>query len=131
MIVLDTQAWLWWAHDPSCLSRRAKAALENAEKADGIRVSVISVWEIAVKNQLGKLHLPVEITEWFHQASSYPNLVVEPVSAQDAIASTKLPGEFHKDPADRIIVAMSRRYGAELVTSDKQIRAYPHVATIW
>jgi PIN domain nuclease of toxin-antitoxin system len=131
MIVLDTQAWLWWVHDPSRLSRRAKVAIERAEKTDGIRVSVISVWEIAVKSELGKLELPMEITEWFRQASSYPNLIVEPVSAQDAIASTRLPGEFHKDPADRIIIAITRRYGVELVTSDKQIRAYPHVATVW
>ena len=131
MIVLDTQAWIWWVHDPSRLSRRAKAAVEKAEKTDGIRVSVISVWEIAVKSELGKLHLPQEIDGWFRQASSYPNLVVEPVSAQDAIASTKLPGVFHKDPADRIIIAMSRRYGVELVTSDRLVRAYPHVSTVW
>jgi len=131
VIVLDTQAWLWWVHDPSRLSRRAEAAIEKAEKADGIRVSVISVWEIAIKTDLGKLELPQEINEWFRQASSYPNLVVEPVSAVDAIASTQLPGKFHKDPADRIIIAMSRRYGVELVTSDKLIRAYPHVSTVW
>jgi PIN domain nuclease of toxin-antitoxin system len=131
MIVLDTQAWLWWVHDPLRLSRRAKAAIERAEKTDGIRVSVISVWEIAVKSGLGKLDLRMEITDWFRQASSYPSLVVEPVSAQDAIASTRLPGDFHKDPADRIIIAMSRRYGVDLVTSDKRIRDYQHVATVW
>ena len=131
MIVLDTQAWLWWLHVPMRLSRHARNAIQKAEDADGIRVSVISVWEIAVKNELGKLALSMEIGEWFRLASSYPNLVVEPVSAQDAIASTRLPGEFHKDPADRMIVAMSRRYGVGLVTSDRLIRAYPHVVTIW
>ena len=131
MIVLDTQAWLWWVHDPSRLSRRARAAIREAENTDGMRVSVISVWEIAVKNELGRLELRQEINEWFRQASSYPNLVVESLSPQDAIASTKLPGPFHKDPADRIIVAMSRRYGIPLVTSDKLIRTYPHVETVW
>ena len=131
MIVLDTHAWIWWMHAPSRLSPRALRAIQEAEKADGIRVSVISVLEIAVKSALGKLELSMDIDAWFSLASSYPNLVVEPVCARDAIASARLPGEFHRDPADRIIVAMSRRYGAALVTADTLIRAYPHVLTIW
>ena len=131
MIVLDTQAWLWWTHDPAQLSLRALHAIRDAEKTDGILVSVISVWEIAVKNALGKLELPMDIDAWFCQARSYPNLLVEPVSATDAIASTRLPGEFHRDPADRMIVALCRRHGAALVTADRLIRAYPHVVTIW
>jgi PIN domain nuclease of toxin-antitoxin system len=131
MIVLDTQVWLWWVHDVARLSRRASVAIKQAEETDGIRVSVISVWEIAVKSELGKLDLSMDLHEWFRLASSYPNLVVEPVSAQDAMASARLPGSFHKDPADRIIVAMSRRYGVNLVTADRLILAYPHVTTIW
>jgi len=131
MIILDTQAWLWWLHDPSRLSRRSLSRIQAAEKGKGIRVSSISVWEIAVKTQLGKLELPLEISEWYERACSYPNLVVEPLSPLDAIASTQLPGRFHKDPADRMIIAMARRHGAPLVTSDSRIRAYPHVETIW
>jgi PIN domain nuclease of toxin-antitoxin system len=131
MIVLDTQAWIWWLHEPSHLSLRARSAIQDAERTDGICVSVISVWEIAVKNALGKLKLPMDMDAWFHLASGYPNLAIEPVCARDAMASASLPGEFHRDPADRIIVAMSRRIGAPLVTSDALIRAYPHVVTIW
>ena len=55
MIILDTQAWLWWLHDPAHLSRRSLSKIRSAEKGKGIRVSAISVWEIAVKTQLGKL----------------------------------------------------------------------------
>ena len=131
MVILDTQVWLWWVHDTSRLSKQAALAIKQAEETDGVRVSVISVWEIAVKSELGKLELSMELDQWFRLASGYPNLVVEPVSAQDAIASVRLPGNFHRDPADRIIVAMSRRHGVSLVTSDRLIRAYPHVATIW
>ena len=131
MIVLDTQAWLWWLHDPSRLSGAAHSAIATAEKSDGLRVSVISVWEIAVKTELGKLTLPLEIHEWYRRASTYPNLTVEPLSPADAIASTQLPGRFHKDPADRIIVALARRHGSPLVTSDAKIRAYSHVMSIW
>ena len=131
MIILDTQAWLWWLHDLSRLSRKARAAIDKAERSDGLIVSTISVWEIAVKNQLGKLELPLEIDEWFRRASAYPNLVIEPLLPSDAIESTRLPGDFHKDPADRIIIALARRHGVPLVTSDSLIRAYRHVTTIW
>jgi PIN domain nuclease of toxin-antitoxin system len=131
MIVLDTQAWLWWLHDPKRLSGRAVSQIQKAERRNGLRVSAISVWEIAVKTAAGKLELPLEINEWFERARSYPNLVVEPLSPLDAIASTQLPGRFHKDPADRMIIAMARRHGASLVTSDARIQAYPHVETVW
>jgi len=130
MIILDTQAWIWWTHDLSRLSQQVITAIESAEKSDGIRISVISVWEIALKSNLGKLKLPLQINEWVHHASSYPNLTIELLSIQDAIASTQLPGEFHKDPADRIIVALARRHKATLITSDKLIRAYPYVKTL-
>jgi len=131
MVILDTQAWLWWVHDPSRISRKARSAIQAAETSDGIRVSVISIWEIAVKVAAGKLELPLEINEWFHRARSYPNLVVEPLSADECIASTRLPGEFHNEPADRMIIALARRHGVPLITSDKLIRAYPHVTTLW
>ena len=131
MIVLDTQAWLWWLHEPSRLSEHVRRALRAAEREDGMTVSVISVWEVATKCALGKLVLPMQMNEWFALARTYRGIIIEPVSADDAIASACLPGDFHKDPADRIIVALARRLRARLVTSDSLIRAYPHVTTLW
>jgi PIN domain nuclease of toxin-antitoxin system len=54
-----------------------------------------------------------------------------PVDNDIAVKSIELPGEFHKDPADRIIVATARKLGAPLVTVDDRIRSYPHVRTLW
>jgi PIN domain nuclease of toxin-antitoxin system len=56
--------------------------------------------------------------------------VIEALNPEDAIASTQLPGDFHKDPADRIIVAMVRRYDVPLIICDSNILKYPHVKTI-
>ena len=131
MIVADTQAWLWWLHEPARLTVRARTAFQHEESRHGIRVSAISVWEVAVKVALGKLEIPVEIGEWYRLASTAPGIVIEPLAALDAIASTQLPGAFHKDPADRMIVALARRHAVPLVTSDDAIRAYPHVVTLW
>jgi PIN domain nuclease of toxin-antitoxin system len=131
MIVLDTQALLWWLHDPSRLSAPARKRMQQAESGERMLVSAISVWEIAVKCRLGKLTLPMEIGAWYQQAEQYPGLTFAPVTPADAIASTLLPGEFHADPADRIIVAVARRLGTPLITSDDKIRAYAHVQTVW
>ncbi|MGB7057482.1 MAG: PIN domain-containing protein [Geitlerinemataceae cyanobacterium] len=71
------------------------------------------------------------LAEWYALASTHSGIVIEPLNPLDAIGSTQLPGEFHKDPADRILVAISRRYGIPLVTCDEKILSYPHVQTVW
>jgi PIN domain nuclease of toxin-antitoxin system len=129
--VLDTQAWLWWLHDPTRLSEPARACVAEAVAAGTARVSAISVWEVATKAALGKLELPLDIDAWFAQAARYPGIAIDAVGPVDAIASTRLPGAFHRDPADRLIVALARRHGAAVVTSDAKIRDYPHVRTVW
>ena len=131
MILLDTQAWLWWLHAPDQLSAHARRTIVEAEKRNQIVVSAISVWEVATKCVLGKLTLPLQLDAWLDLARSYPGITIEPVTADDGLASATLPGTFHKDPADRLIVALGRRLQAKLVTSDRLIRAYPHVVSIW
>jgi len=131
VIILDTHVWLWWLHTPDQLSEAALRIISKEEQRQGLRVSVISVWEIALKVQIGKLFLPLDIESWFSAAVSYPGLTIEPLYPVDAIESTRLPGTFHKDPADRIIVALSRRYRAALVTCDQKILDYDHVKTVW
>lgn len=131
IIVLDTHVWLWLLHDLNRLSANAREAVSTAEPSDGLYVSAISVWEIAVKTKLGKLFLPYPIDEWFEMACQHSGIVIEPVTASDAIASTQLPEPFHKDPGDRMIIALAQRYRAPLSTYDQNILAYPHVKTIW
>ena len=131
MIIIDTHIWLWLLHDPNQLSNAAQEQIEIEEPQNGILVSAISVWEIAVKSSLGKLALPLQIDDWYALAKTHSGIVIEPLNPADAISSTQLPGDFHKDPADRIIVAMARRYNVPLITCDNNILKYPHVKTIW
>ncbi|MBE5229047.1 MAG: type II toxin-antitoxin system VapC family toxin [Microcystis sp. M54BS1] len=131
MILLDTHIWLWLLHDPSQLSQAAQTAIESEESQNGLLVSAISVWEVAVKSSVGKLALPLPIDEWYELAETHSGMIIEPLSPIDAIASTQLPDDFHKDPADRILVAIARRYEIPLVTCDAKILNYPHVKTIW
>jgi PIN domain nuclease of toxin-antitoxin system len=131
VILLDTHTWLWWLHTPEKLSEQARNRLILSENQNDLLVSAISVWEIAVKHHLGKLPLPLAVNEWFALAKTRPGITIEPLNPLDAIASAQLPGDFHKDPADRILVAIARRYDIELVTCDQKILSYPHVKTSW
>lgn len=130
MILLDTHVWLWLLHQPDLLSMSTRAAIAAEESRNGLLVSAISVWEIAVKCSIGKLTLPLPIHEWYSLAQTQSGIVIEPLSPLDAIASTQLP-DFHKDPADRILVAIAQRYQIPIVTRDTKILNYDQVQSIW
>lgn len=129
MIVIDTHIWIWWVHDDEKLTRTQRDAI-SANETDVIGVSAISCWEIAKLVEYGRLKLPTDVTEWFNQALNYPGVQLLALTPEIAIESTQLPGEFHRDPADQMIVATARVYDCPLVTSDEKILNYEHVTTI-
>lgn len=129
MIILDTHSWIWWVQDVGKLTEAQQQAILDNE-ADVIGVSAISCWEIAKLVQRGRLALPLELAEWMNTALSYPGLRLIDLRPEIAIESTRLPGDFHNDPADQIIVATARVWNCPLVTSDSKILQYAHVRTI-
>lgn len=131
MILLDTHAWVWWLSQPEKLSRTAKQAIARNFAARAIGVSSFSVWEVALLAARGRLRLAVDLESWLAASERLPGLTFHPVTNAIALQSVSLPGEFHSDPADRIIVATARHLGAELVTGDQKIRGYRHVKTTW
>lgn len=131
MIVLDTHALLWWANDDARLSRAAKRTIRSEQSGGVVAVSVISAWEIGLLVEKGKLALSMEVDAWLSAAMTLPGIRMIPLTLRVAVQSTRLPGAFHPDPADRMIVALAREHDAMLVSADQRIRAYPHVRTIW
>ena len=126
MIVLDTHIWVWWVHNDPHLTVNQLGHLQ-ANEAQGLGVSVISCWEVAKLVEKGRLTLPRPLTEWFDLALAYPGIRLLPLTPRIAAESTQLPGSFHADPADQIIVATARVHGYALLTADAKILAYPHV----
>lgn len=126
MIVLDTHIWVWWVHTDAQLPERYREYLRRNENS-GLGVSAISCWEVAKLVEYGRLKLPLSVSEWLTQALNYPGVQLLELTPQIAVESTQLPGEFHKDPADQIIVATARIYNSPLVTLDGRILAYSHV----
>ncbi|WP_116134794.1 type II toxin-antitoxin system VapC family toxin [Trinickia diaoshuihuensis] len=131
MIVLDTHALVWWVTGDSTLSKKAKAAIEREIDGGDILVSSISAWEIAMLVDREKLVLSMDVASWLAAVAEIEAVRFIPVDAEIAVKSVELPGDFHKDPADRMIVATARKFAVSLVTKDEKIRDYAHVRTIW
>ena len=130
MIVLDTHIWVWWVHGDERLSPTQLEFIQDNE-AGIIGISAISLWEIAKLVEHGKLELQIPLEKWFTQALNYPGVQIIELTPEIATESTCLPGEFHRDPADQIIVATARELGATVVSADEPISGYAHVRAFW
>lgn len=132
LIVLDTHVLIWWASGQAAeLSRKGRAAIDHEAAGGEILVSSISAWEIAMLVERGRLQLSMDVEQWLRVIGEIEAVRFVPVSNRIAVKSVALPGDFHQDPADRLIVATARDLAATLITADEKIRQYPHVATIW
>ena len=129
MILLDTHIWVWWVDDSQQLTDRRRHVVQD-NVSSGLGISAISCWEVAKLVEYGRLELSCPIEEWMEQAVAYPGMQLLELTPQIAIESTKLPGSFHRDPADQIIVATARIYDISLLTADSRILQYPHVRTL-
>ena len=128
MIVLDTHVWVWWVHGDVRLTPHHQAYLQSNE-ANGLGVSIISCWEVAKLVEYQRLQLPLPVEQWLYQALSYPGVQLLDLTPRIVVESTQLPGPFHRDPADQLIVATARVYRCPLVTFDSKILQYSHVQT--
>lgn len=126
MILLDTHIWVWWIHSDTRLTDSHLKWLSENE-SQGLGVSMISIWEVAKLVEYNRLILPCPVANWFEQALLYPGIALINITVQIALESTQLPGKFHRDPADQMIVATARIYDCPLLTADAKILNYPHV----
>ena len=129
MIILDTHIWVWWVDDSQQLRDRQRQIIQDNVQ-NGLGVSAISCWEVAKLVEYGRLELACPIEEWMEQAVAYPGMQLLELTPRIAIESTKLPGSFHRNPADQIIVATARVYDIPLLRADSRILQYPHVRTL-
>ena len=130
MILLDTHTWWWALSEPEDLSPLARQHIEQTPFGQRC-IASISLWEFAMMAQRGRIQLTISPQEWLNYALQQAKTRVLLLSAEIALDSCNLPGEFHKDPADRLIVATARSYDIDLVTKDQKIRDYKQVKTVW
>lgn len=126
MILLDTHIWIWWVNEPDKLSDTTARYLDELPPAY-IHVSVISCWEVAKLVEKGKLKLAEPLTDWLEKAIDRSGITVIPLERAIISDACSLPGVFHSDPADQLIVATSRMKRFPLLTADGKIRNYEYV----
>lgn len=119
--LLDTHVLLWWLEGGKRLSRQQKRMIDRSGPDSPLGVSDISLWEIATLYELGRIKIRMALRDWLEAAVAPP--LVQRLGLSPALAAevAVLPPTFHRDPADRIIVATARVHGLPLLTSDERI----------
>lgn len=130
MILLDTHVVLWLLADRDQLSPAAIRALTQARAAnDGIAVSDMCLWELAMLATRGKIEYPRPLHELLWQVEQ--GFVVLPVNGRIAEQAQQFSPRYPKDPVDRILGATALAHGISLVTRDLRIRQSGEVECIW
>ncbi len=129
--LLDSHTWIWWNVNPRNLSAKVKKLISDQKKYDELLLSAISPWEFCKLIEKGRLAISCDPLEWIYDALDIPKLRLVHLSPEISYISTSLPGSFHGDPADQIIVATARKEKAVILTKDKKISDYQLVKTLW
>jgi len=125
-LLLDTHVLIWAESQESRLGPSTRSLL--LDPSNRLLVSPVSILEIARLISLSRLILRKPLADWLGEARRHLGFDDAPFDHRSAIHSYELPGDFHKDPADRMLVATAREYGYTLVTADDLIIGYPHAS---
>ena len=128
--LLDTHIWLWIHGAPEKLPENIVHLIMKKD-FDELYLSIISIWEICKLEEKGRLNLAVPARKWMDYANKSLPVNMVDITPDIACASCSLPGNFHKDPADQIIVATAREMGIPILTMDKRIIDYPYVQAFY
>src|ERR1700733_14428470 len=130
MILVDTHVVVWLAFDQTRLSKRAKAAIQEARKnGEGLAISDITLLELAMLARKGRVQLEISLEAFLREVEE--RFLVLPISGRVCVRSLALAEAYPKDPADRVIGATALVEGMILLTADKEIRQSRAVRTIW
>ncbi|MBA4181944.1 MAG: PIN domain nuclease [Anaerolinea sp.] len=127
VILADTHAWIWYVNADSRLSGPARAALERED----LGIAGISLWEVALLSQGGRIRLDGGALHWIQSAVNLAQTSILHFTPEIAVLSAGFGDTLHRDPADRIIVATALHHGTRLVTADRAITQSGLVRTVW
>lgn len=121
-LLLDTHIWIWLT--TGSVEMLSDSSLMAIKSANRLAVSAISVWEVGMLESKGRIQLQSNCLDWVRNALKAPRVRLLPLTPEVAVESSRLPGDIHGDPSDRILAATSRLEGASLVTKDRQLQRY-------
>jgi len=126
-LLLDTHTFIWWDNEPEKLSQKVNDFL--LDNTNEIILSVVSVWEMQIKIQLGKFKLKLPLQEIIESQQKTNNIYILPIELKHVLALGNLP-THHRDPFDRLLVTQSNIEDAYLVSKDPIFANYP-VKVLW
>jgi PIN domain nuclease of toxin-antitoxin system len=129
VILLDTHVLLWWALDPEQLSAVARDVVREMEERGGY-ASSISIWELGIKVQRGRLELPITVDELALRVQQGRVVELVPVDTTTWLRTLSLAWS-NRDPADRVIVATALMKGVPVLTKDRLLHDFREVECIW
>lgn len=125
--LLDTHVWIWSQLQPERLGKRTTSVLEDPTQ--GLYVSAVSTLELARLVSHGRVVLSIPVEKWAESALDLLSGNTLELDHTIAAEAYRLPDSFHRDPADRVLVATARRHQLTLLTADERILSYSHVRT--
>ena len=128
-IILDTCALIWWSLDPDLLSVSAKNLCDEMEQKKNGLVASISLWEIALKVKKNKLYLGIDLNVYINTLFRSDVIQIIPIDVDLWVSSVNLDWD-HRDPADRVVVALADKCQAQLITKDTIIKNF-YSLTVW
>lgn len=126
-LLLDTQCWLWWFSEPEKLNEEAIEQI--ACETNQIWFSVASVWEIGIKNAIGKLPLPEKTDDYISTRMTQLGARMLEITASHALRAASLP-LHHRDPFDRMLIAQAQIENMTIVSADSMFNQY-QVSLLW
>lgn len=123
-ILVDTHIWLWHLNRDKTLPSRVRNLIDASAAEEALYLSAISIWEIAMLVSKGKVILNTSCQAWIDKSLSLPGVSLIPLTPEIAIESCYLAGDFHGDPADRILVASAKIENLCLISRDKKLVSY-------
>jgi PIN domain nuclease of toxin-antitoxin system len=129
VILLDTHVLFWSGGQSQMLSKDAASAIRRARRNDGVAISAITIWELALLFARGKIQGSGTIEASIRGLME--GITVRPITPEIAALTTQFPDDYPRDPADRLIGATARAEGMTLVTRDEKIRRSPLLKTLW
>ena len=121
-IVLDTHILVYWCVEPARLTGPQQHAIRTIHESNPAIVADISLWEIAALKSAGRIQIDMPLIQWLNRATAPPLVRVAEISANIASEVERINNWVNRDPADRLIVATARVFGASLLTNDTMIR---------
>jgi len=128
--MLDTHTWIWWMSDSTDLSSAEREALNSLDPDHRPVISDISLWEFGNLVGMGRMEIDGTIEDWLSVAASPATVKIQPITPGIVAEMNRLPDSFHRDPADRLIVATARALNLQLATKDRKIRK-SRLAKLW